>query len=180
MVLCCHSFVAVLPNLETFLYDRIHGAGEGKSLWLRWDSKSTGSVTVPQFKASIASLGSTLTDEETSALAGKFPSSTIDGGICYTDLWKLLLAQSEKPRSTAQSSFSTALLNRPSTSGRGFANLLADLQPHSVEDRLTRGLKTMRESMYARSSNFHALFLALQNKESKMVAVNDLLPQLNK
>jgi hypothetical protein len=122
----------------------------------------------------------TLTDEELTALTHKFASATIEGGLNYNDLWKYLQAQAETPRSTAQSAYNPALLNRPSTSGKNFASLLAGLQPDSVEARLARGLKTMRETMYHKSSNFHALFLALQNNLTKLVAINDLIPHLTK
>jgi len=170
----------LLPDLESLLYDRMQAAGEDKSLWLRWDTKATGSVTAGQFKASVAALGMLLTEEELAALISKFPSSTIEGGLCYHDLYRYLQAQAETPRSTAQSSYNPALLNRPSTSGKAFATLLAGLQPDSVEARLARGLKALRESMYQKSSNFHDLFLALQNKQTKLVAINDLIPHLTR
>lgn len=180
-----HSLTTVLPflcisvvaDLESLIFDRMHQLGHDKSLFLRWDTKSTGFVSEPQFRASIASLGISLNDNEIEALVAKYDSQGT-GTVNYSDMWKYLQAAAEAPKSTAQSAFSTALLNRQPATGREYASLVRDI-PESLEERIARGLRTMRESMYQKSSNFHALFVSLQNA-NKIVSIDQLLPALPK
>lgn len=167
----------MLADVETLIYDRMHQVGQDKSLFLRFDAKSTGLVTDQQFRASIASLGIALTDGEMEALIAKYDSEDA-GTINYHDFWKFLQAAAEAPRSTQQSAYSTALLSRSPATGRDFASLLSEI-PVSLEDRIARGLRAMRETMYQKSSNFHGFFITLQNT-NKLVSVDDVIPALPK
>jgi len=167
----------LLSDIEALISDRMHQSGEDKSLFLRYDRASSGVISVDQFTACIASLGIALTPSESEALVKKY-DSTGSGQINYMDFWKYLQANLESPRTTHQATFNPSALNRPPAMGKDYSALVRTI-PESLEERMARGLKTLRETMYQRSSNLHGLFLSLQNN-AHQVSVEDILPQLNK
>ena len=168
----------VIEDVENLISDRMHQQNVDKSLFLRWDTQSTGRVSEQQFRASIASLGLALTDEEMAALIAKYDNQGT-GSINYADFWKYIQAASETPKSTNQSAYSSATLNRQHQTGKHFASLVREI-PESLHERISRGLQVMRESMYQKSKSNHSLFLSLQNPSTKTVSVDDVLPAMMK
>ena len=168
----------LLPDVEALIYDRMHATGSDKSLFLRFDGRSSGQISTAALKVAIASIGLVLSDEEVAALAHKFPGPE-EGSMNWIDLWKYLQAAADQPRSSSASSFSPAHINRQPASGKAFAALMQAL-PESLDRRMARGLKVMREWMYHKSLNFHSTFLLLQNAQTRLVSVADLLAHLPK
>jgi Ca2+-binding EF-hand superfamily protein len=99
--------------------------------------------------------------------------------ICDCFSFPLFQARSETPRTTNQSAFSNALLNRSHQSGAELHGLISSL-PSSLDDRLHRGLKAMRETLYQKSSQFHAIFNSLATGTTKTIVVTELVPHLLK
>jgi len=168
----------VVGDIESLISDRMQQLGEDLHLFVRYDARSTGFVSPAALRAAIGELGVSLTDQEVDALVSKYDSSG-NGELNYHDLYRYLQAQAEVPRSTAQASFNASIYNRNTIDVQQMAKLRQGM-PEPLETRLAKGLKMMREHLYAKGVNYHSLFAQMAAGNHKTAPIDTIIPQLTK
>ncbi len=167
-------------EIELFIAEKLYQQGKAADdLFSRFDPVGSGALASAEFRAALAGIGISVFNDELRFLAYKFPVAGRPNEIAYKKFLAYLSALRASRRSGANSALlSSAVANRPPITPEETRELLAQVQTPFVT-RLQRGIKLMREYMYARSVSASHVFKILKN-EASLVDIDKLAKEVLK